>query len=138
MLFRCEMAKRQLTAALEVPFAMRDAYVDQGRSHNLDFILERAWVEVRWAPLFARATAVIEEALQRAGWRPTDVNQVALIGGSALVPLFHRTVAAIFPDQPVVLAPRADVAVAMGAVLLTARFGTERRAVPVLDMLPTR
>ena len=138
LLFRCEMAKRQLTAALEVPFAMRDAYVDHGRSHNLDFVLERTWVEARWAPLFARAAEAIEEALRRAGWRPQDVNQVALIGGSALVPLFHRTVAAMFPDQPVVLAPRADVAVAMGAVLLTARFGTERRAVPVLDLAPSR
>jgi hypothetical protein len=38
----------------------------------------------------------------------------------------------VFPQQQVLLAPRADVAVALGAVLLTARFGTERRSVPVL------
>jgi len=138
MLFRCEMAKRQLTAALEVPFAMRDAYLDQGRAHNLDFALERTWVEAHWAPLFARAAEAIHEALRRAGWRPQDVDQVALIGGGALVPLFQRTVEAMFPDQPVVLAPRADVAVAMGAVLLTARFGAAPRAVPVLDRTPSR
>ena len=136
LVFRCEMAKRQLTAAVEVPFAMRDAYVDNGRSHNLDFVLERAWVEARWRPLFARAVQTIEQALGRAGWQPADVDQVALIGGSALVPMFHRTVAAMFPGPPVVLAPRADVAVALGAVLLTARFGSARRAVPVLDMPP--
>jgi molecular chaperone DnaK (HSP70) len=111
---------------------MRDAYVDRGRSHNLDFTLERAWVEARWAPLFEHAASAIGDALRRAGWRSADVDQVALIGGSALVPMFHRTVASMFPDQQVVLAPRADVAVALGAVLLTARFG-ERRAVPVLD-----
>jgi len=134
MVFRCEMAKRQLSSAAEVPFAMRDAYVDRGRSHNLDFVLERAWVEARWAPLFARAATAVEHALQRASWQPADVDQVALIGGSALVPMFHRTIAAIFPSQPVVLAPRADVAVALGAVLLTARFGSQRRAIPVLDM----
>jgi len=142
MLFRCEMAKRQLTAEIEVPFAMRDAYVDHGRSHNLDFKLDRPWVEARWAPLFARAAASIDEALQRAGWRPSDVDQIALIGGSSLVPMFHRTVVEVFPDRPVVLSPRADVAVAVGTVLLTARFGSERRAVPILPVLdiplPTR
>jgi molecular chaperone DnaK len=138
MLFRCEMAKRQLTAQSEVPFAMRDAYVDGGRSHNLDFVLERPWVEARWQSLFARAASAIEDAVKRAGWRPGEVDHVALIGGSSLVPMFHGVVAAMFPGQPVMLSPRADVAVALGAVLLTARFGSERRAVPILDMPVTR
>lgn len=75
----------------------------------------------------------IYDALRRAGWRRDDVDQVAMIGGSALVPLFQRTVAGVFAGRPVVLSPRADVAVALGTVLLTARFGGERRAVPVLD-----
>ena len=134
LLFRCEMAKRQLTVETEVPFVMREAYVDHGRAHHLDFRLDRAWVEARWAPLFARAVTVIETTLARAGWRHADVDQVALIGGSSLVPMFHRTVSAVFPAQPVLLSPRADVSVALGAVLLTARFGSERRDVPVLDL----
>jgi molecular chaperone DnaK len=132
LLFRCEMAKRQLSTDAAVPFAMREAYVEHGKAHNLDFTLERAWVEARWVPLFGRAVATIEDALNRAGWRPSDVDQVALIGGGSLVPMFHRTVASVFPNQPVLLAPRADVAVALGAVLLTARFGSERRSVPIL------
>jgi len=134
LLFRCEMAKRQLTAAADVPFAMRDAYVAGGRAHHLDFALERGWVEERWAPLFERVVIAIWDAMRRAGWQREDVDQVALIGGSALVPLFQRTVAGVFPGQSVVLAPRADVAVGIGAVLLTARFGAERRAVPVLEV----
>jgi len=138
LLFRCEMAKRQLTAAAEVPFAMREAYLDHGARRDLDFVLDRSWVEARWAPLFARAATTIGDALRLAGWRPDDVDQIALIGGSALVPMFQRTVTAMFHDRPVVLAPRADVAVALGAVLLTARFGGEHRAVPVLEAGPRR
>jgi molecular chaperone DnaK (HSP70) len=134
LVYRCEMAKRQLTAAAEVPFAMREAYVADGRSHHLNFLLERPWVEARWAPLFQRVVGAIEEALGRAQWRREDVDQIALVGGSALVPMFQRTVAGVFPGQSVVLAPRADVAVALGAVLLTARFGGVPRAVPVLEM----
>jgi molecular chaperone DnaK len=113
---------------------MREAYMENGRPHNLDFTLERAWVESRWEPLFARAVSTIEDALRRAAWQPGDVDQVALIGGSSMVPMFHRTVAGMFPDRPVLLPPRADVAVALGAVLLTARFGVERRSVPVLTL----
>ena len=134
LVFRCEMAKRQLTAAAEVPFVMRDAYVSGGRAHHLDFKLERSWVDARWQPLFARVVSTIEDALRRAGWRPEEVDTVALIGGSALVPMFQRVVGGVFPGQSVVLSPRADVAVALGTVLLTARFGAERRAVPVLEM----
>jgi molecular chaperone DnaK (HSP70) len=134
LVFRCEMAKRQLTAAAEVPFVMRDAYVSGGRAHHLDFKLDRSWVEARWQPMFARVVSTIEDALRRAAWRPGEVDTVALIGGSALVPMFQRVVAGMFPGQSVVLSPRADVAVALGTVLLTARFGAERRAVPVLEM----
>src|SRR5262245_6344289 len=134
MLFRCEMAKRQLTSANEVPFQMKEAYLENGRPHNLDFTLERSWVEAHWQPLFERAAQSIAEALHRAGWRREEVDQVALIGGSSLVPMFHRTVSSMFPGQPVLLSPRADVSVALGAVLLTARFGSEPRAVPVLEM----
>jgi molecular chaperone DnaK (HSP70) len=132
LVYRCEMAKRQLTVEPAVPFAMRAAFVAAGRSHDLDFTLERAWVEERWAPLFERVVIAIYDALRRAGWRREDVDQVAMIGGSALVPMFQRTVAGVFPGQAVVLPPRADVAVALGTVLLTARFGAEPRAVPVL------
>ncbi|TMQ08742.1 MAG: Hsp70 family protein [Deltaproteobacteria bacterium] len=132
VVFRCEMAKRQLTAQTAVPFAMREAYVAAGRWHHLDFTLERGWVEERWTPLFERVAIAIYDALRRAGWRRDDVDQVAMIGGSALVPMFQRTIADLFPGPRVVLPARADVAVAIGTVLLTARFGAERRAVPVL------
>jgi len=121
------MAKRQLTVAATVPFAMRDAYVADGHAHHLDFALERAWVELRWAPLFERVVIAIWDALRRAGWRPEQVDQVALIGGGALVPMFQRTVAGVFPGRSVVVPPRADVAVALGTVLL---HGAVRRGSP--------
>lgn len=85
-------------------------------------------------PLFARAVTTIEHALERAGWRADRVDPIARIGGSALVAMFQRTVAGVFPARGVTLAPRADVAVAVGTVLLTARFGAERRAVLVIDV----
>jgi molecular chaperone DnaK (HSP70) len=81
-----------------------------------------------------RALTTIDHALHRAGWRADAVDQVARIGGSALVPMFQRRVANVFPARSVTRAPRADVAGAVGTVLLTARFGAKRRAVLVLDV----
>src|SRR4029079_17278567 len=121
------------TASAEVPFVMREAYVTGGRAHHLDFKLERAWLEARWARLCERVVDAIYDALRRAGWRRQEVDQVALVGGSALVPLFQRTVEGAVARHSVVLSRRADVAVALGAVLLTARFGGTPRAVPVLE-----
>jgi molecular chaperone DnaK (HSP70) len=133
-LLRCEGAKRALSTGQAVPLTMKEAYIDNARPRDLQVNLDRTWVEGRWVPLFERVQTTILGLLQRAGWRPEDVGCVALIGGSALVPMFQRTVSAIFPGQEVVVSPFADVAVAKGAVLLTARHDATPRSVPVLDL----
>jgi len=48
--------------------------------------------------------------------------------------MFQRTVAGGVSGAVGGVPPRADVAVALGTVLLTARFGEVRRAMPVLDL----
>src|SRR5262249_19335534 len=94
---------------------------------TFDVKLERTWVEARWQPLLARAVTTLEHALSCARWRADTGELVALIGGSARVPMFQRAVAGVFAARSVTLAPRAAVAVALGTVLLAARFGAERR-----------
>ncbi|HUJ57888.1 MAG TPA: Hsp70 family protein [Kofleriaceae bacterium] len=134
LLIRCEGIKRQLSTKRDVPFAMREAYVETGRSRDLEIVIDRAWAEARWQPLLERVQATILGLLQRAGWRADDVDRVALIGGGSLVPMFQRYVGAVFPEQQVIVAPMAEVAVARGAVLLSARHGAAARGVPVLDL----
>ena len=46
--------------------------------------------------------------------------------------MFARAIEELFPGR-VTSAPRADVAVAVGATLLTARFAAVARPVPVLE-----
>ncbi len=132
--FRCENAKRQLSSDREVQLVMREAYVHGGRPHDLEVVLDRAWAEARWAPLVSRAQEVITELMSRSGWRFDDVDNVAMIGGTSLIPSFRRMVSGLFSPHRLLASPRADVSVALGAVLLTARFGSEPRAVPVLEM----
>lgn len=132
LLLRCETAKRQLSSSAEAPLIMRDAYLENGQRKDLSIVLDRPWVEHCWRPLFDRAVVTVRETLVRAKWTVKDVDAVALVGGASLVPLFQRAISDVFPGK-VSIAPRADIAVAVGAALLTARFAATPRPVPVLE-----
>jgi molecular chaperone DnaK (HSP70) len=133
LMFRCESAKRQLSTQREATLSMREAFVQNGRARDLELVIDRPWVEAGWQNLLCRAIDVVVEALRRAQWRPDEVQAVALIGGSSLVPAFRKAISQLFPGRQLLSSPQADLAVAIGATLLTARFGVERRAVPVLE-----
>lgn len=130
--YRCEQTKRQLSTRTETQFTMDEAFLAGGRPRSLDLKIDRAWVEERWKPLFDRAIDVVDEVLKRASWRPDGVDAVALIGGTALVPKFQQLIAEKFGKDRVSVSPDADLAVAMGAALLTVRHGGTPRHVPVL------
>jgi molecular chaperone DnaK (HSP70) len=130
--YRCEQTKRQLSVRTETQFTMTEAFVANGRPRSLDLKIDRPWVEERWRPLFDRALDVVDEVLVQAGWRPEGVDAVALIGGTALVPKFQQLIAEKFGRDRVTISPDADLAVAMGAALLTVRHGGTPRHVPVL------
>jgi molecular chaperone DnaK (HSP70) len=133
LVLRCESAKRALSGRAEVPLHMRDAYVQSGRAHDLQTNLEKAWVEKVWVPLLDRVRGVIGELLARAQWQPQHVDVVGLIGGSSLVPAFRAVVAQIFGQQKLMVTPDAELAVAQGATLLTARYRKEQSdQIPIL------
>jgi len=121
LLYRCELAKRQLSSAREVPFAMPEAYLQQGERRDLRFTVEEHWAEGVWGKLLARARTVIETGLARAGWTADQVDVIGLVGGSSLTPSFRRVVNEIFDPARVTAPDDAETAVAIGATLLTAR-----------------
>jgi molecular chaperone DnaK len=133
LLVRCESAKRQLSSKPEAPFAMRDAYAQAGKPMDLQMVLEQAWVEAAWAPLLGRAQGVVCELLARAGWTAESVDVVGLIGGSSLVPAFRRSMCDLFGRDKLLVASDAELAVAQGATLLTARHRKEQSdQIPIL------
>lgn len=137
---RCESVKRALTTTAEARLQMREAYIEGGEGRDLGLIIERTWVEPLWDPLFARAIAEVQSVLAMASWQAGDVDEVALIGGTSLVPRFQEHVQRLFPRLRIAAAPSAHVAVATGATLLASRHqpGTSGE-VPVLnDLRPLR
>ena len=128
---RCESIKRTLSSSPDARLFMRDAYVEHGSARDLDLMIDRAWVEPLWDPLFQRALDCFDRVMARAGWGRQDVDEIAMIGGTALVPRFQHLLRERYPRIRATVSDLAGVAVAIGATLLTCR--SEDGSVPVLE-----
>ncbi|HJL25377.1 MAG TPA: Hsp70 family protein, partial [Polyangiaceae bacterium LLY-WYZ-15_(1-7)] len=121
-----EWAKCQLSAEEEVQLRIEElAYGEGGVSLDLTFGLSRQGLEAMAMPLLARAFDVCEEAMNVAGVRPTQIDQVILVGGSTRMPLVHRMVEDYFGKQPLATIDP-DLVVAQGAALQGQALATSR------------
>jgi len=92
------------------------AYGEGGAALNLDYALTREQLEHMCQPLVARSFDVCEDAMKAAGLRPTQLDNVILVGGSTRIPLLQRMVAEYFGRKPLSnIDP--DLVVAQGAAL---------------------
>ncbi|HSN81151.1 MAG TPA: Hsp70 family protein [Polyangiales bacterium] len=112
-----EWAKVQLSDKPQVKLCVEElAYGDGGVALDLDFALTREQLEHMCQPLVARSFDVCEDAMKAAGLRPTQLDNVILVGGSTRIPLLQRMVAEYFGRKPLVdIDP--DLVVAQGAAL---------------------
>jgi len=134
LLLRCESAKRQLSVRAEAPVVLREAYRQDGRPRDLNIVLDRPWVDRVWATHFERAQNVVLELLRRAGWTANMVDVVGMIGGSSQVPAFAAAMGQCLGADKVVHAANAELAVAQGATLLTARHRDRPSTTRMLDV----
>ena len=112
-----EWAKIQLSGKPQVKLCVEElAYGDGGAALNLDYMLSREQLEHMCQPLVARSFDVCEDAMKAAGLRPTQLDNVILVGGSTRIPLLQRMVAEYFGRKPLGnIDP--DLVVAQGAAL---------------------
>jgi molecular chaperone DnaK len=112
-----EWAKIQLSDKPDVKLCIEElAYGDGGVTLNLNYALTRQQLESMCQPLVARSFDVCEDAMKAAGLRPTQLDNVILVGGSTRIPLLQRMVAEYFGRKPLVnIDP--DLVVAQGAAL---------------------
>ncbi len=112
-----EWAKCQLSEQPEVQLRIEElAYGAGGASLDLTFALSRQVLERMAQPLIARSFDVCEDAMRVAGIRPTQLDNVILVGGSTRMPLVQRMVAEYFGREPMKdIDP--DLVVAQGAAI---------------------
>lgn len=125
-----EWAKVQLSNKPDIQLCVEElAYGDGGAALNLDYALTRQQLEHMSQPLIARTFDVCEDAMKAAGLRPTQLDNVILVGGSTRIPLLQRMVAEYFGREPQVdIDP--DLVVAQGAALHARSLSVPARKAP--------
>jgi len=112
-----EWAKCQLSATQDVDLTVEElGYGEGGASLNLKFHISRPRLEELCRPLVTRTFDVCEEALRLAGMRPTQLDQVILVGGGTRMPIVRAMVKQYFGREPLAnIDP--DLVVAQGAAI---------------------
>tara|TARA_R110002096_G_scaffold77896_10_gene183440 strand:+ start:4599 stop:6647 length:2049 start_codon:yes stop_codon:yes gene_type:complete len=135
LLGEAEVAKKLLTQQQATDVKL--PYLAQQGSTSIDFEYRITRDEYRnlVAPLVERIAAPCMEAVSLAGLRPTQLDDVILIGGMTRSLVVQERVTELFERKPL-LRINPDEAVAMGAALLGAGISGQLDEVTFVDVAP--
>jgi molecular chaperone DnaK len=130
-----EKAKMELSTTMEtevnLPFITADA---TGPKHLL-MKLSRSKLEQLMEDLIERTKKPCIQALDDAGLKPGDINEVILVGGSTRIPMVQQSVKDLFQKEPH-KGVNPDEVVAAGAAIQGAVLAGDVKDVLLLDVTP--
>jgi len=130
-----EKAKKELsgqqTTDINLPFITADA---TGAKH-LQMSISRAEFERLIDPLIERCRIPVENALRDAKLKPSDIDEVVLVGGSIRVPKVQELVKKVFGKEPH-RGVNPDEVVSIGAAIQGAIITGDVKDVVLLDVTP--
>ena len=131
----CEKAKKELSSApqtdINLPFITADA---TGPKH-LQMTITRAKFEELIDDLVERCRKPVVQALEDAKLKPSEIDEVVLVGGSTRVPKVQEMVKEIFGKEPH-KGVNPDEVVAVGAAIQGSVLAGDRKDVLLLDVTP--
>ena len=127
---KCELSTSKQTD-INLPFITADA---SGPKH-LNLQLSRAKFESLVADLFNRIKKPCETALKDAGYTPSDIDEVILVGGSTRIPKVQSIVNEIFNKEPS-KGVNPDEVVAIGAAIQGGVLAGDVDDILLLDVIP--
>lgn len=131
----CERAKKELSTLpstdINLPFIAQDA---SGPKH-LQISVTRSKFEELTDSLIERCRKPVEQALKDADLKPSDIDEVVLVGGSTRVPKVNDLVKKIFGKEPH-KGVNPDEVVAIGAAIQGSVLAGDRKDVLLLDVTP--
>ena len=109
--------------------------IDLGELGTVDLTITRPEFEEMIAPLVAKTVDCCRQALDDAGIRASDIDDVVLVGGSTRIPLVRQKLREFVGRDPrVEIDP--DLAVAMGAAIQAGVLASGDRSLLLLDVVP--
>ena len=134
-----EKAKIELssTASTEINLPFITARMEGGSTTPLHLVetVTRSDLEKMVAPLIERTKAPMAKALQDAGLKASDIDEVVLVGGMTRMPKVRETVKEFFGKDPHT-GVNPDEVVAMGAAIQAGVLQGDVKDVLLLDVTP--
>src|SRR5215204_5459668 len=130
-----EKAKIELSTVLETDVNLPFITADASGPKHLQMKLSRSKFEQLADELFQRSMGPVKQALADAGLKPSDIDEVVLVGGSTRTPKVQQLVKDYFGKEPH-KGVNPDEVVAVGAAIQGGVLKGEVKDVLLLDVTP--
>src|SRR5450432_4505710 len=130
-----ENAKKELSNTMQAEINLPFVTADAGGPKHLVMTLTRAKLEQLTADLIDRSITPVKKALDDAGLKPSDIDEVVLVGGMTRMPAVHEAVKKLFGKEPN-KSVNPDEVVGVGAAIQAGVLGGEVKDVLLLDVTP--
>jgi molecular chaperone DnaK len=131
----CEKAKCELSTTMQTTINLPFITADQSGPKHLQINISRAKFEQLIEGLVDRTRRPCEMALADGGLKPSDLDEVILVGGSTRIPAVQAAVKEIFQREPSKNV-NPDEVVALGAAVQGAILAGDVDDVVLLDVTP--
>jgi molecular chaperone DnaK len=130
-----EKAKMELSTVQESEITLPFITADATGPKHLNLKLTRAKFESLVDDILQRSLGPCKQALTDAGVKPSDIDEVVLVGGSTRIPKVQQIVRELFGKEPH-KGVNPDEVVAVGAAVQAGVLGGEVKDVLLLDVTP--
>jgi len=130
-----EKAKMELSTVMQTEINLPFITADQSGPKHLNLTLTRAKLEQLVDDLVRRTIPPMQQALKDAGLKPSDIDEVILVGGQTRMPKVQEIVKEFFGKEPH-KGVNPDEVVAIGAAIQGGVLAGEVKDVLLLDVTP--
>ncbi|MGD0483594.1 MAG: molecular chaperone DnaK [Gemmatimonadales bacterium] len=130
-----EKAKCELSTVMQTEINLPFITADQAGPKHLNLTLTRAKLEQLVDDLVKRTIPPMERALADAGLKPTEIDEVILVGGQTRMPKVQEIVKSFFGKDPH-KGVNPDEVVAIGAAIQGGVLAGEVKDILLLDVTP--
>ncbi|HEU5200640.1 MAG TPA: molecular chaperone DnaK [Ktedonobacterales bacterium] len=130
-----EKAKKELSSSMQTEINLPFITADQSGPKHLTMTLSRSKLEQLVEDLVEKSRQPVVSALNDAGVRPSQVDEVVLVGGQTRMPMVQNVVRRVFDKEPN-KGVNPDEVVAIGAAIQAGVLTGEVRDVLLLDVTP--
>ncbi len=130
-----EKAKIELSTVMQTEINLPFITADASGPKHLNYTLSRAKLEQLCDDLIQRSIKPVQQALEDAKLKPSNIDEVVLVGGMTRMPAVQEAVRKIFSKEPH-KGVNPDEVVGVGAAIQAGVLGGEVKDILLLDVTP--